>query len=113
MKSIKLFLMFLQFLSLLSDASLPSNSGLCFFLSFSNNRDSHLKSETASVKSTDLIDLMGLGPQLALGKQIVKGTVTDIFHILAHSHFRTRQAYLGDIVGLVPDHCNKANITIK
>ena len=23
------------------------------------------------------------------------------------------QAYLGDIVGLVPDHCNKVNIAIK
>ena len=23
------------------------------------------------------------------------------------------QAYLGDIVGLVPDHCNKMNIAIK
>ena len=23
------------------------------------------------------------------------------------------QVYLGDIVGLVPDHCNKVNITIK
>lgn len=87
-RSTKLFLMCLQFQSLLSDASLPTNSGLCFFLSFPNNTDSRLKSKPAGVKSIELTDLMGLGPKLALWKQTVRGTVTDIFHILAYFHFR-------------------------
>ena len=38
--------------------------------------------------------------------------VMQTLRIYSHNNLPT-QAHLGDIAGLVPDHCNKANITIS